>query len=137
MSVSICLLKNHNFYEIETSHPDYSDTTLADIITPVNQIVNLNIVLEERPGCQYTIGDVNGDSTYNGLDIVYGVNFIHGGLLPMFECDCYPHNIWFVSGDVNADCVYNGLDLSYGVMFFNNIIIIKFVLFRDFGYKEK
>ncbi len=71
-----------------------------------------------EPGCDYTIGDVNGSNTYNGLDITYGVSYFKGGTAPTFECDCPPHGVWFVSGDVNGSCSYNGLDITYGVTYF-------------------
>lgn len=67
--------------------------------------------------CDYVVGDVNGDDGYNGLDIVYGVNFFKGGAAPTYECECTPGNIWYVSGDVNGTCSYNGLDITYGVSF--------------------
>jgi len=68
--------------------------------------------------CEYFVGDVNGDNGYNGLDIVYGVNYLKGGPPPTYECECTPDNTWYVSGDVNASCHYNGLDITYGVAFF-------------------
>ncbi|UCE66689.1 MAG: hypothetical protein JSU85_01335 [Candidatus Zixiibacteriota bacterium] len=70
------------------------------------------------PGCDYVVGDVNGSSGYNGLDITYGVAFFKGGPAPLYECECTPGNIWYVSGDVNGSCNYNGLDITYGVAYF-------------------
>jgi hypothetical protein len=68
--------------------------------------------------CDYVVGDVNGNGGYNGLDIVYGVNFFKGGPPPVYECECTPSSTWYVAGDVNASCGYNGLDITYGVSFF-------------------
>jgi hypothetical protein len=68
--------------------------------------------------CDYVVGDVNGDGGYNGLDIVYGVNYFKGGPPPTYECECTPGNTWYVAGDVNASCSYSGLDITYGVSFF-------------------
>jgi hypothetical protein len=69
-------------------------------------------------GCDYVVGDVNGSSSYNGLDITYGVAFFKGGPVPPYECECTPGNTWYVAGDVNNSCSYNGLDITYGVAFF-------------------
>jgi hypothetical protein len=69
-------------------------------------------------GCFYTIGDVNSDHTFNGLDIVYAVNFFKGGSAPQYTCNCPPHGIWHASGDLNASCDFNGLDVTYGVAYF-------------------
>lgn len=71
--------------------------------------------------CEYVIGDVNGSSSYNGLDITYGVAYLKGGSPPLYECNCPPHGVWFVSGDVNASCSYNGLDITYGVSYLKGI----------------
>jgi len=68
-------------------------------------------------GCDYVVGDVNGSSSYNGLDITYGVAFFKGGAAPLCA-DCPPCNSWNYCGDVNASCSYNGLDITYGVAYF-------------------
>ena len=66
----------------------------------------------------YVVGDANYDGTYNGLDIVYGVNYFKGGAPPGFECECTLGNIWYVTCDVNGSCGYNGLDITHGVAYF-------------------
>jgi hypothetical protein len=66
-------------------------------------------------GCDYEVGDVNNSTSYNGLDITYGVAYFKGGNPPLYQCECTPGNTWYVSGDVNGDCAYNGLDIGYGV----------------------
>ncbi len=69
------------------------------------------------PACDYTIGDVNGSDSYNGLDITYGVAFFKGGNLPLCDpCALCPD--FHYCGDVNSSCSYNGLDITYGVSFF-------------------
>jgi hypothetical protein len=68
-------------------------------------------------GCDYVVGDVNGSSNYNGLDITYGVNFFKGGNLPLCP-ECPPCAGFHYCGDVNASCNYNGLDITYGVNYF-------------------
>jgi len=70
-------------------------------------------------GCDYVVGDVNGDSVYNGHDITYGVLYFMGvGDPPLYSCECTPGNTWYVSGDVNGSCSYNATDLTYGVNYF-------------------
>jgi hypothetical protein len=72
----------------------------------------------QQGGCDYSVGDVNDDGVFNGLDIVYGVSYLKGGNEPPYFCDCPPHGGWFVAGDVNGSCSYNGLDITYGVAYF-------------------
>ena len=72
-------------------------------------------------GCDYTVGDVNGSDSYNGLDITYGVAFFKGGpdpMCPYGSCPIPPCDAFFYCGDVNASCSYNGLDITYGVAYF-------------------
>jgi hypothetical protein len=67
--------------------------------------------------CDYAVGDVNGSTSYNGLDITYGVNFFKGGSLPLCPA-CSPCSDFYYCGDVNSSCSYNGLDITYGVNYF-------------------
>jgi hypothetical protein len=70
------------------------------------------------PRCHYTVGDVNNNSTFNGIDVTYGVSYFKGGTLPPYSCECSPGNTWFVAGDVNASCNFNGIDITYMVSYF-------------------
>ena len=88
---------------------------------PDQPVINIPVHLTVTGGggaCQYTVGDVNGNGSFNGLDVVYSVSYFKGGALPPYSCECTPGNTWFVSGDVNASCNFNGLDVSYMVSFF-------------------
>jgi hypothetical protein len=73
-------------------------------------------------GCDYAVGDVNGSTTYNGLDITYGVGFFKYGSpvpqCPFGSCPIPPCDAFYYCGDVNASCNYNGLDITYGVNYF-------------------
>jgi hypothetical protein len=73
-------------------------------------------------GCDYAVGDINGSSTYNGLDITYGVTFFKYGSpapqCPFGSCPIPPCDAFYYCGDVNASCNYNGLDITYGVGYF-------------------
>jgi len=72
---------------------------------------------ENLGDCIYVVGDLNNSGAFNGLDIIYGVNFLKGGPEPPFQCECPIGNAWFVAGDVNGSCSFNGLDITYGVSF--------------------
>jgi hypothetical protein len=70
------------------------------------------------PNCQYVVGDVNGNGSFNGIDVTYGVSYFKGGNLPPYSCECTPGNIWYVAGDVNGNCTFNGIDITYMVSYF-------------------
>ena len=73
--------------------------------------------------CIYEVGDVNGDASYDGLDVTYGVAFFKGNFPnPVYGCFCTYSDYWFVSGDVNGSCSYNGLDITYGVSYFKGYV---------------
>jgi hypothetical protein len=69
-------------------------------------------------GCDYAVGDANGNGTFNGFDVTYSVAYFKGGPTPPYSCDCPPHGIWYVAGDVNQSCSFNGLDVIYMVAYF-------------------
>lgn len=103
----------------------YDDTLCADNTIPEcfvlggdwNPDLNCTDNPCPPPGCDYVVGDINGSSSYNGLDITYGVAFFKGGSDP--QCiDCPLCLGWWYCGDVNASCNYNGLDITYGVAYF-------------------
>jgi hypothetical protein len=105
-------------YDILFSHAQYRDSLVNDLSVPL-EYVTLDISLTASGPCgSYTVGDVNGSGSYNGLDITYGVSYFKGGPPPLYECVCIPGNIWYATGDVNASCNYNGLDITYGVNYF-------------------
>ncbi len=73
----------------------------------------------EGPPCNITPGDANGSRQYNGVDIVFGVNYLKGiGEIPPDSCDCGTRGWVRAAADANGDCVFNGLDITYGVIFF-------------------
>jgi hypothetical protein len=64
--------------------------------TPIDLPVDMAFCLLGPSGCVYTVGDVNGSNSYNGLDITYGVNHFKGigpdpqcpfGSCPIPPCD--------------------------------------------------
>jgi hypothetical protein len=68
-------------------------------------------------GCFYIPGNANGIEPFNGLDVVYSVNYLKGtGPAPPDTCDCvatsYP---FYGAADANGNCVFNGIDIVYMV----------------------
>jgi hypothetical protein len=99
-----------------------ADTYLGQIVinsndpdSPTGTIPVVFLVYAIGPGCSYTIGDINGNGTANGIDVVYGVSYFKGGALPPVSCDCPGHGPLFVAGDVNANCIFNGIDITFYV----------------------
>jgi len=75
-------------------------------------------VHEPSTGCAYTVGDVNNNTAFNGIDVSYAVSYFKGGSTPPFICECTAGNSWYVAGDVNGNCQFNGIDVSYMVSYF-------------------
>jgi hypothetical protein len=80
--------------------------------------VGLLVVL---PGCVYTPGDINGNHSVNGVDVVYAVNYFKGSG-PVPPVDCHPNcpnvsNPFYAAGDVNGNCAFNGIDITYFVRY--------------------
>ena len=66
--------------------------------------------------CIVVSGDANGDHMFNGVDIVYGVNYLKSrGMAPINSCDCEPGRITYAAADANGDCAFNGIDICFGV----------------------
>jgi len=73
--------------------------------------------VEAGPGCEYLVGDINGNGATNGIDVTYGVGYFKGGPAPPDVCDCPPHGQLYAAGDVNGNCVFNGIDITYFVSY--------------------
>ncbi len=72
--------------------------------------------------CDCALGDMNGNGTTNGIDVVYSVSYFKGGPPPPVACDCYPIPFPFYgAGDVNGDCTFNGIDIVYFVNYFKGL----------------
>ena len=96
----------------------FRDTTLQDIVVNYEQNTVISVQMQFRGGCEYTLGDVNGSGTFNGIDVTYSVGYFKGGPVPPISCDCPPHGIIFAAGDVNNSCSFNGIDVTYMVGYF-------------------
>ena len=70
--------------------------------------------------CNYASGDINNNHAVNGVDIVYGVNYLKGtGPVPPVDCGgiCPEPSPFYAAGDVNGNCAFNGIDITYFVRF--------------------
>ena len=133
-------LKFFDIYASEDGEPFYPWITQTSSTTATFQaesghsyafysVATDNLGLTENPpnwpdaittilsGCTYTAGDINGNNTFNGLDVTFAVSYFKGGPAPTFMCDCPPHGVWYAAGDVNASCTLNGLDVTYAVAY--------------------
>lgn len=103
-------------YRVTYSLPGYSDASLSDVVIAAGDTATIDIVL--RFGCFYRPGDSNADGAFNGLDVVYSVNYLKGmGFSPPFECNCPVHGRFYSAADANGNCSFNGLDVTYSVSF--------------------
>jgi hypothetical protein len=106
-------------YHESFSRAGYRDTAISDIAIAIGETTHVAVAMQIRAGnCNYVVGDANGNGTFNGLDVTYGVAYFKGGPPPLYECECTSGNTWYVSGDVNASCNFNGLDITFMVAYF-------------------
>jgi hypothetical protein len=111
-------LESGTYYEV-FAKTDYVTDTLSSIAVVAYSTIDVSINLAHPGGgCQYEVGDANGNGTFNGLDVTYSVAYFKGGPPPPYECECTPGNTWYVAGDVNGSCNFNGLDVTYMVAYF-------------------
>jgi hypothetical protein len=67
-------------------------------------------------GCKYIPGNSNGDESFNGIDVVYSINYLKAiGPTPPDHCDCPHHGILLAAADANGNCEFNGIDVTYSV----------------------
>ena len=102
-------------YGITFSHMNYHNSSVDSVTISPSNTTNLNMIL--LSGCFYISGDINGNGIANGIDIVYGVNYLKGGAAPPNSCDCPSHGMVYVASDVNGNCAFNGIDITYFVRF--------------------
>jgi hypothetical protein len=90
----------------------YLDSTIAGIVINSDDTTIVDITLTFQHQCDYVVGDVNGSWSYNGLDVTYLVAYLlHGGPPPVYECECTPGDIWYVSCDVDSSCTCDEGDI--------------------------
>lgn len=67
-------------------------------------------------GCVYISGDANASGVFNGIDVVYSVNYLKGtGAAPPDTCDCPPNGVIYAAADANGNCAFNGIDVTFSV----------------------
>jgi len=102
---------NHQFVEVwMDKRNDANGDIYLQNINPDGTLGPLPVGL-----CDYVIGDVNDNGEFNGLDVVYAVNYFKGGAHPPYFCRCQPGDDIYIAGDVNGDCDFSGLDVTYMV----------------------
>jgi hypothetical protein len=102
-------------YRISFSRMNYHNSAVNGITIAPSDTTHLDMILAS--GCFYVPGDINGNGVANGLDVVYGVNYLKGGPVPPSRCDCSPHGMIYTAADVNGNCAFNGVDITYFVRF--------------------
>jgi hypothetical protein len=108
------------FYDVEASKVGYVSQTRQQIEVIAGQTDTLNFLLvQEIPPCSYVPGDINGNSQVNGVDIIYGVNYLKGGQHPPTDCGgiCPEPSPFYAAGDVNGNCAFNGIDITFFVRY--------------------
>ncbi|HBZ01088.1 MAG TPA: hypothetical protein DEO84_07190, partial [candidate division Zixibacteria bacterium] len=72
----------------------------------------------DGPQCVFVPGDANGSHTFNGMDVLFGVNYIKGvGPVPRDSCQCGSHGRVYAAADANGDCAFNLLDITFDVTY--------------------
>jgi hypothetical protein len=97
----------------------YTGNIFLESNDPANPSFTIPVSMDVEGGCNYIAGDINGNGTSNGVDIVYGVNYLKGGLYPPADCGgiCPQPSPFYAAGDVNGNCVFNGIDITYFVRY--------------------
>jgi hypothetical protein len=69
-------------------------------------------------GCEYIPGNSNGVAPFNGIDVIYSVNYLKGvGPVPPDSCDCRDNGLIYSAADANGDCGFNGIDVTFSINF--------------------
>lgn len=113
-----------------TGAPAFADTTVCPFIEGIDNRNGLTIwadgLTEFHPTITYSClhfvtcdtqpGDSNSDGIFNGIDIIYSVNYLKGiGPPPLCVRDCEIHTDLMVTADANGNCNFNGIDIIYSV----------------------
>jgi parallel beta-helix repeat protein/predicted outer membrane repeat protein len=100
----------------------YNGSIVVHSNDPIDSLAMVQVALVvTESGCHYIPGDINGNGTSNGIDVVFGVNYFKGsGTAP--PVDCHPTcpnepNPFYAAGDVNGNCAYNGIDITFFVRY--------------------
>ncbi len=106
-------------YDLQFSHPDYYDTLLTGIFAASGDTTILDVVMGMwQHSCEYIVGDINGNGSFDILDPVFAARYFYGYQQPPYLCECSQDNLLYVAGDVNGSCAFNGLDLTRMIAYF-------------------
>jgi hypothetical protein len=97
---------------------------MSDGITGIVPMATYPRLLVLGPSnCHYMPGDINSNGVANGVDVIFGVNYLkYGGVFPPDSCDCpYVSFPFYAAGDVNGSCSFNGIDIVYMINFLKGI----------------
>ena len=104
-------------YQIEQLIEDFADTVPNNNGNLGAGRINCVAWIPQEPHCPYIPGDINGNHSVNGVDIVFAVNYFKGsGNHPPVDCYTYcpnTSNPFYAAGDVNGNCMFNGIDITY------------------------
>jgi hypothetical protein len=92
----------------------------ASIVPPETTVFDFQLL----PGCDYLVGDVNGNGAVNGVDVFYSIAYLRGGNPPARDCNppcAHLSEPFFAAGDVNGDCAFNGVDVTFYIAFMKGI----------------
>ncbi len=111
-------------YQIEASRAGYETAINDSIQVALDETTFVNIVMASSGGCDYMAGDINGNGSANGIDVVYGVSYLKGGNAPPTDCNppCTGQpDPFFAAMDVNGNCAANGIDITFFVAYLKGL----------------
>jgi hypothetical protein len=87
---------------------------------------NFMVVSFPPSGCDYVVGDINGNGSANGIDVTFGVSYFKGGTPPPVDCGtpvgpCDVASPFYAAGDVNGNCAFNGIDITFYVAYLKGL----------------
>jgi photosystem II stability/assembly factor-like uncharacterized protein len=111
-------------YQINCSHPGFSDTFFIGIPVIANETTLFDIRMNHR--CIYLLGDINDDGAIGGADVTFGVRYFKGtGSVPPDSCFADSLDGYlYVAGDVNGNCEFRGSDITKMVAYFKGTAFI-------------
>jgi hypothetical protein len=109
----------------------YTGNVMFTSNDPLNPAVDVPVTFTVGgTGCDYMLGDVNGNGNVIGSDVTYAVRYFKGlGTVPPDSCYdirvITPSHWLYVGGDVNASCTFAGSDVTRLVSFFKGISVLQ------------
>jgi hypothetical protein len=123
-------LNNITYYEsgngtVGAAAADLDGDQDIDLATVNYDDNNISIFINQMhsPICdEFIPGDANGDFWFNGLDVVFSVNYFKGqGPAPVNACYCPYLGFLYPAADANGNCDFNAVDITYSVNYLKGI----------------